>query len=58
MSNVVVKPDPNDNLFPRRQREDKKIDPAVCVIIAQNRWMAAPREAPQSVYAKRGIRRL
>jgi phage terminase large subunit-like protein len=56
ISNVVVKPDANDNLFPRRQREDKKIDPATCLIIAQNRWMAAPREAPRSVYSKRGIR--
>lgn len=58
ISNVVIKPDANDNLFPRRQREDKKIDPAVCLIICQNRWMAAPREAPRSVYAKRGMRRL
>lgn len=45
MSNVECKPDRNENLFPRKAREDNKIDAAVATIIAMNRALAAEEEA-------------
>jgi phage terminase large subunit-like protein len=58
VSNVICKEDVKGNLFPRKPSGSKKIDPAICMLMDMNRWMAAPREAPRSVYSKRGIRRL
>lgn len=37
MGNVTVKRDANDNIFPRKESEDNKIDGAVAAIIATNR---------------------
>lgn len=39
MSNVEVKPDRNDNIFPRKQSQEKKIDAAVALIVAHSRAM-------------------
>lgn len=39
ISNVQVKPDHNDNWFPRRGSRKKKIDPAVALILAMSRAM-------------------
>lgn len=58
VSNVICKEDVKGNLFPRKPAGSKKIDPAICMLMDMNRWMAAPREAPRSVYSKRGVRRL
>ncbi len=58
ISNVICKEDVKGNLFPRKPSGSKKIDPAICLLMDTNRWMAAPREKPRSVYAKRGIRTL
>ncbi|WP_137719341.1 terminase large subunit [Methylobacillus flagellatus] len=39
MSNVEVKPDRNENIFPRKQGAEKKIDAALAVILAHSRAM-------------------
>lgn len=39
-SNVVAKVDANDNVFPRKERNENKIDGVVGVIMGLNRWMA------------------
>lgn len=45
MSNVEVKEDRNENVFPRKQRASNKIDAAISTIIAMNRALAAvPQE--------------
>ena len=41
MSNVDVKPDRNENIFPRKLRPQNKIDAAVATIVAMNRALAA-----------------
>ena len=57
VSNVVVRPDANDNVFPRKERNENKIDGAVAAVIALA--VAMREEAPtESVYASRGIRTL
>lgn len=47
ISNVQVKPDRNDNWFPRRGSRHKKIDPALALILAMARAMVAE---PKNVY--------
>jgi phage terminase large subunit-like protein len=37
MSNVTVKPDANENIFPRKDAIENKIDPAVALILAMSR---------------------
>ncbi len=44
VSNVQVKPDRNDNWFPRRGSRKKKIDPALALILAMARAMVAQPE--------------
>ena len=39
MSNVEVQEDRNDNIFPRKQRPENKIDAAVALIVAMARAM-------------------
>lgn len=41
MSNVEVRPDANDNIFPRKQSAERKIDAAVALIDAHSRAMLA-----------------
>lgn len=54
MSNVVGKYDANRNVFPRKEREENKIDPAVALIMAISRAMVATPKK-KSVYSKRGL---
>lgn len=53
MSNVVVKPDANENIFPRKERVENKIDPAVAIIIALSRALMG--EDTNSIYEERGV---
>lgn len=55
VSNVTVKPDANDNIFPRKERDENKIDAAFALILAFNRQFFG-EEDKQSAYATRGIR--
>jgi phage terminase large subunit-like protein len=41
MSNVEVKEDRNENVFPRKARSSNKIDAAIALIVAMNRALAA-----------------
>ncbi len=41
MSNVEVKEDRNENVFPRKSRASNKIDAAIATIVAMNRALAA-----------------
>jgi phage terminase large subunit-like protein len=45
LSNVEVKEDRNENIFPRKLRAQNKIDAAVALIIAMNRALAAEPES-------------
>ncbi len=53
ISNVVVRPDQNDNIFPRKEQPSSKIDPISALLNAMNRAYVAPSTA--SVYEKRGL---
>ena len=53
LGNVVAKRDANENVFPRKENEKLKIDPAVAMIMALAGWIG--EEANESVYEKRGI---
>lgn len=50
MSNVVVHEDANENIFPRKQYKDNKIDGAVASIMALARAMFSEAEGGQSIY--------
>ena len=39
ISNVVCKEDANSNIYPRKETADKKIDPAVALIMALGRTL-------------------
>ncbi|MBB6011887.1 phage terminase large subunit-like protein [Aquamicrobium lusatiense] len=54
LSNVVAKADAKDNVYPRKDREQNKIDGPVAHMMCQARWMSAEAEGP-SVYETRGI---
>lgn len=54
VSNVVVREDANENIFPRKERRENKIDGLVAAVIAMN--VAMREETPASVYETRGIR--
>lgn len=56
LSNVEVKEDRNENLFPRKARATNKIDAAIALIVAMNRALAVAKSA--SPYETRGIRYL
>lgn len=47
IGNVTAQEDRNDNVFPRKESREKKIDPAVALIIAMGRALAdeGPRES-------------
>lgn len=53
-SNVVAHYDVKDNVYPRKQRRQNKIDGAVAVIMGLNR-IIADRAAGASVYDERGV---
>lgn len=50
MSNVEVKEDRNENVFPRKSRASNKIDAAVGTIVAMSRALAPPEEEPSSFW--------
>jgi len=53
ISNVMVKMDRKDNIFPQKEFPENKIDGVIAVISALNRWIAdKPNE---SVYDERGL---
>lgn len=56
MSNVVVKEDANGNIFPRKNRPDQKIDPAVALIMALSLALRDEPTKTESVYETRGAR--
>lgn len=57
MSNVVAKLDAKDNIYPRKESEDSKIDGPVALIMALGRALFA-EPAAKPVYADRGLRSL
>ena len=44
VSNVVTKEDPRDNVYPRKERPESKIDGPVAMIMAMNRAQAGEEE--------------
>lgn len=54
MGNVTAQIDRNENVFPRKERRENKIDPAVALIIAMARVLRS--EGPvESTYSGRGL---
>lgn len=53
MNNVEVQEDRNENIFPRKQRAQNKIDAAIALIVAMSRALST-RKTP-SVYETRGV---
>ena len=43
VSNVVAHRDRNDNIFPTKEKAEKKIDPVTALLNAMNRFLANPR---------------
>jgi phage terminase large subunit-like protein len=54
LGNVVAKMDANDNVYPRKESEELKIDPIISIIMALAGWIN--EEQGESVYESRGIR--
>ena len=46
VSNVVCHRDQKDNIYPRKERVENKIDGVVALLTAVNRYMAAQKDAP------------
>lgn len=55
VSNVQVKPDRNDNWFPRRGSKKKKIDPALALIIALSRAMVGEEQGSIDGWLKKPV---
>ncbi|MBO9589075.1 terminase TerL endonuclease subunit [Devosia sp.] len=47
LSNVVAKPDAKDNVYPRKNRPENKIDGPVAHMMALARWMAVQEATPE-----------
>jgi phage terminase large subunit-like protein len=58
ISNVVCHRDHKDNIYPRKEREQNKIDGPVAGISALGRWIANRPVVKESVYETRGVRYL
>jgi phage terminase large subunit-like protein len=54
VSNVVCHTDAKGNIYPRKERDENKIDGVVATIMALNRALLAPEDTG-SVYERRGI---
>lgn len=54
ISNVVVKEDANENVFPRKESRNNKIDPASALLNAMYLALTAP-PVRRSIYEERGI---
>jgi phage terminase large subunit-like protein len=57
VSNVVCHRDVKDNIYPRKERVENKIDGVVALIMSLGRWITQPEAGP-SVYETRGVRTL
>lgn len=57
VSNVACHRDAKDNIYPRKQRPENKIDGVVAALMALNRALLAPEDT-DSVYEERGVRML
>jgi phage terminase large subunit-like protein len=55
MGNVTAHADAKENVFPRKEREENKIDGAVALIMAMSRALAHNGSAKASVYSTRGL---
>jgi phage terminase large subunit-like protein len=44
VGNTVVRPNAKDEIFPRKETDEKKIDGTVALSIAMNRALAAPQQ--------------
>jgi phage terminase large subunit-like protein len=55
MSNVVAHMDAKDNIYPRKERPENKIDGVVALIMALGRALAADENGGASVYDDRGL---
>lgn len=53
VGNVAAKVDANDNVFPRKEHEEQKIDPMVSAIMALAGWINDSKA--ESVYETRGL---
>jgi len=53
VSNVVCHMDAKDNIYPRKEKPENKIDGVIALLSAMNRYMQ-PGET-ESIYAKRGL---
>lgn len=53
VSNVTHKEDANENVFPRKERPENKIDPAVALIMAMGRAILA--DDSRSIYEDEGV---
>lgn len=51
IGNVTARADRNENVFPRKERPENKIDPVVALICAMNRAMVVEEVAMPSIYA-------
>lgn len=56
VSNVVCHRDAKDNIYPRKERPENKIDGVVAAIMALGRALAHTEEEEHSVYESRGVR--
>jgi len=57
LSNVVAKEDAKDNVYPRKAREENKIDAAVAMIMGLGLSLSTEQLGP-SVYESRAVREL
>ena len=60
VANVVAKEDAKENIFPRKEKANNKIDGAVALIMGLGRHMNIEEEEAEetSIYEKRGVRTL
>jgi phage terminase large subunit-like protein len=56
VSNVVCHTDQKDNIYPRKDVPENKIDGAIAMIMGMSRWVTQNTEGPRSVYEDRGLR--
>lgn len=56
VSNVTAKEDAKENLFPRKESREAKIDAAAAMITAMSRALVLPLVKAKSVYEGRGVR--
>ena len=55
MSNVIAQEDRKENVYPRKEREQSKIDGPVGAIMALNLFIAESTAEKESIYESRGI---